>query len=200
MKLSEFLEQNGDIELKKNARIKNHIWKDLKENLYPPSKTICENIIRYLGGESVSKQQIYRDALWKCILEIDKPSQQLEMKLHIEPRAAPRPRFTRFGRVYNPIKYTNWKKTLSNIVGDLGTISGGCWIKVDYYFCSPNAKLGYHTTQKDIDNIDKSLLDALQMNGLILDDKLVYRMDSTKYYGFKNMIHFVIHHSGIWTK
>ena len=199
MLLSEFLKLNGGLELKKRARIKSQTWEDLLKNVYPPTRTICENIISYLGGDSDERKKYYSDVLWECILEIDKPTRVLDITVHVEPCAAPRPRFTRFGRVYNPSKYTSWKKNLSNIIGNIGVISGPCWISAEYHFkCTNQSKLGYHTSVKDIDNLDKSVLDALQMNGLLLDDKIVYRMDSIKYFSFQNMIKLKIHHSGLW--
>ena len=86
------------------------------------------------------------------------------------------------------------------MIGNIGTIDGMCHIKAGYFFKCPKAgTLGYHGNRKDIDNLDKALLDALQTNGLLQDDKYVYRMDSTKYYGFENKITIKIHHNGIWT-
>lgn len=200
MLLNEFLKLHGDIKLKKACHIKESLWRDMMLNLRPPTKTIAENIIRYLGGDSVTKRDKYQTALFDAILKTKEPSEVLRMVVHIEPCAAPRPRFTKLGRPYNPKKYTDWKKRFSDLVGDIGMITDGCFIVARYYFqCPSTSSLGYHTNKKDIDNLDKAVLDALQMNGLLEDDKTVYRMDSTKYYGFSNKIELEIHHHGYWT-
>lgn len=201
MRLSEFLISNGNEELRKNCRITKPIWDDILNNQRVPSPRVCENIIKYLGGDSPTKQKIYRDALWRCILYDARPLSLLDLVVHIVPYAAPRPRFSRMGRVYNPKKYTKWKRDLSALVGEIGTISGPCAIVAEYHFKTPTGgTMGYHTNPKDIDNLDKALLDALQMNGLIEDDKFVYRMDSSKYYGYQDKITIKIHHNGLWTK
>ena len=63
----------------------------------------------------------------------------------------------------------------------------------EYLFAAPSNKaLGPHLGNKDIDNLDKSLLDALQLNGLIENDKFVYEMSSAKFYSYQNMIQFTI--------
>ncbi len=200
MLLSEFLKINGGEKLKKACHIKESAWNNMMSNLCPPSKTISENIVQYLGKKSIVKQEAYRTALWNSILEIQKTTQVLDLTIYIKPHAAPRPRFTKYGRIYNPSSYTDWKKRFSDLLGDIGTITDGCSIQAGYYFEVPSTgRLGYHTNQKDIDNLDKSLLDALQMNGLLEDDKTVYRMDSTKYFSFRDKITLKIFHSGFWT-
>tara|TARA_B100000963_G_C22574166_1_gene647562 strand:+ start:934 stop:1539 length:606 start_codon:yes stop_codon:yes gene_type:complete len=200
MLLSEFLKLHGDIKLKKACHIKCSLWNDMVANLRPPTRTTALNICNYLGGDSKEKIAKYQNMLFDSILEIQRPVQTLKMVLHIEPVAAPRPRFTKFGRPYNPKSYTDWKKRFSDLVGDIGTITDGCTISARYYFQSTStSSMGYHTKKKDIDNIDKAILDALQMNGLLEDDKTVYRMDSTKYYGFTNKIELEIKHNGFWT-
>lgn len=201
MQLSEFLKMNGGLELKKKCRIPQPMWDDLLNNVRPPSITTCENIIQCLGGKSLHKQRIYRDALWKCILYNARPISLFEMIVHISPCAAPRPRFSRFGHPYNPKKYTQWKRKFSDLVGDIGVISGPCSISVEYYFkTSIGGDLGYHSKLKDIDNLDKSTLDALQLNGLIEDDKNVYEMNSIKFFGFEDKIKIKIRHNGFWAK
>ena len=168
-------------------------------NLRPPSKTIAENIACYLGGDSLTKRDKYRQSLFQAILKTQEPTEVLRMVIHIEPCAAPRPRFTKFGRPYNPKSYTDWKKRFSDRwvrLNDNRWMLHCSW----YYFQSTStSSLGYHTNKKDIDNLDKAVLDGLQMNGLLEDDKTVYRMDSIKYYGFSNKIEFEIHHHGYWT-
>lgn len=201
MLLSEFLRMNNENNvLKKGIRCTNQSWNDYLENIEIPSQTICENIITFLGHGNKYKEDVIRSQLIKCILHSSRPNQLVELVLHIEPYAAPRPRFTRFGRPYNPPKYQDWRRRFQSLM-DWGTIEGPVEIDVEYHFLAPSKKrYGFSTINKDIDNLDKSLLDGLQSVGFIENDKFVYRMNSIKYNSNENKIVLKIRHGGIWNK
>ncbi len=69
MLLSEFLKLHGDNKLKKACRIKESTWRDMMLNLRPPSKTIAENIVCHLGGDSLTKRDKYRQITFSSYIE-----------------------------------------------------------------------------------------------------------------------------------
>ena len=110
-----------------------------------------------------------------------------------KPMACPRPRATRQGRVYMPKEYNRHKKNL--ILQFI--IQGGlqCSTKiteaahVDITFVYPRPKylkgeeLQVKTTKPDIDNLVKTILDALTGAAVWSDDNLVVSLSCSKFYG-----------------
>ena len=201
--LSDFLTANGGEKIKKACYIQQRIWFEMMNNERAPSLKTFNRIVDYLADGQEYRVQAYRKALFDAILQMTKHLRRLDLCVHVQPMAAPRPRFStqgRFGRVYNPPNYTAWKRNFSDLVGNVGMIVGPCTIEAEYHFKTGSSHvMGPHTTRKDIDNLDKALLDSLQLNGLLEDDKNVYQMTSTKLFGYQNKIKFIIRFDDIWT-
>lgn len=199
--LSDFLELNGGLELKKGCKIRNSVWERMMNNEEPPSIKLFHQMVEYLSKGNGTKRKAYTQALWKEILKLRAFPRTINMKIMKKPMAAPRPRFQmsgRYPRVYNPPKYTQWKRQFAVLVGNMGTIVGPCKIKVQYHEKSKTLSLGPHQKKGDIDNFDKAFLDALQMNGLLHDDKDVFWMESRKYTSYDDFIEFSISYDEIW--
>ena len=200
--LSDFLTANGGIKLKKACSVRNNIWERMINNQAPPSVALFHRIVDHLSSGSPAKKKAYTDALWGEILKLWKPTRSINLTVMKKPMAAPRPRFRmngRFPRAYNPPKYTQWKREFALLVGHIGRIVGPCRIYVEYHEKAKTLALGPHQKQMDIDNFDKAFLDALQVNGLLEDDKDVYWMDSRKYSSYADFIRFQIFFDEIWT-
>lgn len=200
--LSDFLMVNGGLEIKRSCGIRNHIWDSMLNNERPPSIRLFNSIVKHLGKGNATREKAYKEALWREILKLTPLSRSINMKIMKEPMAAPRPRFVmsgRFPRVYNPPKYTLWKRQFALLVGNMGTIVGPCKIHVEYHELSKTKPLGPHQKQSDIDNFDKAFLDALQLNGLLNNDMDVFSMNSHKYSSYESCVTFRIWYDSITT-
>lgn len=201
--LSEYLLLNGGIEIKKACKIKKHTWEAMMRNERPPTITTFDNIVKYLSRNNPNNEHLYKKTLFRAIMASNKQTRSMDVIAHIEPKAAPRPRYSsrgKYGGIYNPSTYTAWKRRFAQVVGNLGVISGPCRIKVQYFWKTGKTnQFGPHTNNKDIDNLDKAFLDGLQLNGLLENDKNVYDMHSQKFYGYESKIHFQIYFNHIWT-
>ena len=199
--LSDFLKINGGLELKKACRIRDNAWEIMINNQGPPTIKMFHRIVEHLSQGNGTKKKAFTNALWKEILNLRGLPRTINMKIVKKPMPAPRRRFQmsgRYPRVYNPPKYTQWKREFAILVGDMGTIVGPCKIKVEYHESSKTLALGPHQKKGDIDNFDKAFLDALQMNGLLEDDKDVFSMESTKYTSFDDFVQFTIWFDELW--
>tara|TARA_R110002020_G_scaffold189631_2_gene388915 strand:+ start:399 stop:995 length:597 start_codon:yes stop_codon:yes gene_type:complete len=183
-----------------NVGITKPIWNEIMEENRIPTVRALEQIIVYLGGESQTKRNIIRYLLWESIKETQSLSKTMNLVLHIKPMAAPRPRFS-FNRTYMPQTYTQWKKQVGVLMEPFGRIVGPCSIDVEYHHKAPSGTTwGYHTRTKDIDNMDKSLLDALQDCEFIDNDKNVHTLNSQKVYSWQNAIIITLKYNDIWDK
>ena len=121
----------------------------------------------------------------------------MNFTLKLEPMATPRPRASvRHGRVrsYMPKKYTEWKKAavaqLHQQHQGMEKIDQVVHIKIDFICKRPKslmrkkdpAGLIPKGTLPDIDNLAKSVLDALQDAQIIQNDSLVASLTIAKYY------------------
>jgi Holliday junction resolvase RusA-like endonuclease len=82
----------------------------------------------------------------------------------------------------------DWKKDFGFLVGDMGPFHGPISIKADFHFASPSKSWGPHTSSQDVDNLLKSVMDALQDCDVIQDDKMVYSATGQKFWSYENKI------------
>ena len=104
------------------------------------------------------------------------------MIIEIAPVACPRPRVTRSGRVYYPVKYRNWVKEMKERLSDVYVPDGPIMVEITFVIHRPK-RLGagqreYHDKRPDLDNLVKSVLDALP----IADDARVVKIVADKFY------------------
>ena len=86
------------------------------------------------------------------------------MIIEIAPVACPRPRVTRAGRVYYPVKYREWVKEMKERLSDVYVPDGPIMVEITFVIHRPK-RLGagereYHDKRPDLDNLVKSVLDA----------------------------------------
>lgn len=109
--------------------------------------------------------------------------------IEARPLPAPRPRVTRRG-TYNDPKYTAYKKALGLIASNRikQPLTNEIAIKIDFFYDIPKswnkkkkAAAKWHTNKPDIDNLIKTVLDAL--NGIAFkDDSQVVHIVARKQY------------------
>lgn len=105
------------------------------------------------------------------------------MIVYMQPIACPRPRVTKQGRSYYPMKYKIWIKDMRERLSDM-TIPAGP-LHVDLLFIVKRPKYmrkgerQIHSKRPDLDNMIKALLDALPIN----DDAVVCSITAKKFYG-----------------
>lgn len=105
-----------------------------------------------------------------------------------EPVPQPRPRFAMVRgkvHVYNPPRAKAWKRLVGLMLKTDGRwnkkpITGPVSISVSFVFSGKPYEP--HTKRPDIDNLLKSLMDALTDAGLWHDDKLVVKVSADKAY------------------
>ena len=105
------------------------------------------------------------------------------MIVYIEPIACPRPRVTRQGRTYYPVKYKNWIKDMRERLKDMSVPDGALHVELTFIVKRPKAmrkgKRVIHIKRPDLDNMVKAILDALP----IPDDAVVCSITAKKFYG-----------------
>jgi len=107
----------------------------------------------------------------------------------IKPKAAPRPRVTKFG-TYNDKDYTDWKKGLNLLARTQikKPLEGAVFVKMEFFYEIPKSwskkkkeSAKWHKSKPDIDNLIKSVLDGL--NGVaFIDDAQVACIQAIKQY------------------
>ena len=144
---------------------------------------ICEVV-----GDSPKVVKMYIDELEKILRYQQTPRGiTTEHVIMFHPKAAPRPRFTRYGKPYNPKEYTDWKKDLAAILGELDP-QENCQLDIEFHFVSKKAIWGPHTIKPDGDNLLKAFQDALQLAGFVSDDCRLWDVRVRKYYSFSSKI------------
>ena len=105
------------------------------------------------------------------------------MIIHIKPIACPRPRVTRQGRVYYPMNYKVWIKDMRERLKDMSIPDGALHVDLTFIVKRPQrlrkGERIIHSKRPDLDNMIKSVLDALP----IPDDAVVCSITARKYYG-----------------
>jgi Holliday junction resolvase RusA-like endonuclease len=104
------------------------------------------------------------------------------------PKAQPRPRFTARGHAYDPKTADAWKCRVASEYRRAGVyFEGPVFLSVT--FVMPLAKRkgkteerGYHCARPDVDNLLKSVMDALTMAGAWKDDAQVSEVNARKVY------------------
>ena len=104
------------------------------------------------------------------------------MILYKEPIACPRPRVTRQGRVYYPVKYREWIKDMRGRLADMHVPEGALHVELTFVVKRPKKmRKGdriIHSKRPDLDNMVKAVLDALP----IPDDAVVCSITAKKFY------------------
>lgn len=115
--------------------------------------------------------------------------------LHLEtkPMSCPRPRVAG-GRAYMPMNYVQWKSgavtQIRNQIAALN-IEDVVFVDISFVYQRPQSLMRksdptdriFKGTKPDLDNITKSVLDALQDAKVIKDDAQVVGIIATKWYG-----------------
>ena len=104
------------------------------------------------------------------------------MIVYKEPIACPRPRVTRQGRTYYPMKYKEWIKDMRDRLSDMSVPVGALHVDLTFIVKRPKAmRKGarvIHSKRPDLDNMVKAVLDALP----IRDDAVVCSITARKFY------------------
>jgi Holliday junction resolvase RusA-like endonuclease len=123
---------------------------------------------------------------------------QVKFSVPLKPMPSPRPRATRFGRVYMPAKYQKWKTDFAKCIpySLKGPSNGFCSVFVE---CVVGIPPSYTKKQReaalgravypvgDCDNYGKSVCDA--MNGIVFaDDRQVTALSVSKRYGLQDEV------------
>ena len=124
------------------------------------------------------------------------------MIIELAPVACPRPRVTRSGRVYYPVKYREWVKEMKERLSDVYVPDGPIIVEITFVIQRPQ-RLGagereYHDKRPDIDNLVKSVLDALPID----DDARVVKIIADKFYASSDegpSIELMIQNAPIYT-
>ena len=113
----------------------------------------------------------------------------------MKPKACPRPRLGKFG-TFNPKDYTAWKYAFGLIAKQhiKKPITGPVTLEIlfqfkksKYWSKKKKAAANWHTQKSDIDNLQKSVLDAL--NGIAyVDDSQVCDLSAMKVWGDEDQI------------
>ena len=107
----------------------------------------------------------------------------INMIVYRQPVATPRPRVTRFGKVYYPKNYKEYVKQLKADFAELDIPSGALDIHITFVMKRPQSfkRRGdrvIHTKRPDLDNLAKGVLDSLP----IKDDARVVKLTAVKWY------------------
>ena len=104
------------------------------------------------------------------------------MIVYIEPIACPRPRVTKQGRTYYPMKYKVWIKDMRERLADMQIPEGGLHVELTFLVKRPKymrkGERVIHSKRPDLDNMVKAVLDALP----IPDDAVVCSITAKKFY------------------
>ena len=105
------------------------------------------------------------------------------MIINVKPHACPRPRVTRQGRTYYPMNYKVWTKEFKKAIENMAVPSGCLHVDLVFIVKRPKALKRpktrvLHYKRPDLDNMVKSVLDALP----IADDARVVSLTAAKYY------------------
>ena len=131
---------------------------------------------------------LYIEQMEQMCREQQTPNSKMEEHvIMFHPKAAPRPRFTRYGRPYNPKDYTDWKKDLATILAKLDP-QENCILDIEFHFVSKKAVWGPHTIKPDGDHLLKAFQDALQLAGFVSDDCRFWDVRIRKYYSHSSKI------------
>lgn len=115
------------------------------------------------------------------------------MIVYRQPVATPRPRVTRFGKVYYPANYKEYIQQLRDDFKDLQIPEGALVIAITFVLKRPmRLRKGdriVHDRRPDLDNLVKGVLDALPLD----DDARVVQLKAIKYYASSDEVpHIVI--------
>ena len=87
------------------------------------------------------------------------------MIVYREPIACPRPRVTRQGRVYYPVKYKEWIKDMRERLAEMSIPEGALHVELLFIVKRPRrlrkGERVIHSKRPDLDNMVKAVLDAL---------------------------------------
>lgn len=113
---------------------------------------------------------------------------ELRWTLKIQPRPKERPRMARNGKVFTPQATAEYERTLAMMLGRplLSPLAYHAPVSIDvrFYLEPPKSKdvRRFHTSRPDVDNLLKSVLDALILARILEDDSCVHCVRATKAY------------------
>lgn len=109
--------------------------------------------------------------------------------IDITPMPTPRPRLGKYG-VYNPSKYTKYKRNMLFLVmalhipkGDYGRLE--CTFHIPFPQSTAKKRLidgTPHRKKPDLDNYEKGLMDSLESAGILNNDSQIFSKESHKLY------------------
>ena len=112
-----------------------------------------------------------------------------------EPKAQPRPRRSKSGHFYNPASSQAWKDAIiAEALKHKAFFGGGVELEITYYLKRPKSLMRIkdsnepipHFKKPDLDNLNKTVMDALTMAKIWRDDCYVQSLYSKKYYASKD--------------
>ena len=174
-------------------------WRKQSINYYDegnlPTHKKAMKIVETAGDSITEKEAIKRQLFALLVNERTPARYKKSYTIMAKPMACPRPRFTRFGRPYNPIEYTKWKKRIAEMVSLWDSYIFPIELELEFHFVTQAAIWGPHGKKPDVDNLVKAFMDAAQLGGLFKDDCQVYKITASKFYSYQPMIKVtVIHH------
>lgn len=117
---------------------------------------------------------------YKLEYTFNKEQQSLSIKHPFDVIACPRPRVTRNGQTYYDAKYKYFKQYYTNELAQIAQITDGMFyvglpmlLKIWVAYSGDKA-------YSDVDNLAKTVLDALQMSKIIEDDKWIFDLSVVK--------------------
>ena len=159
-----------------------------------PNHTKAIKIVE-TAGETITERDAIRRQLFAILANQRTPGRYKKTyTIMVKPMACPRPRFTKFGRPYNPIEYTKWKQRIAEIVSTWDSYLFPIELDMEFHFVTKSAIWGPHDKKPDIDNLTKAFMDGAQLGGLYADDCQVYKITASKFYSYQEMIKVTVTH------
>lgn len=148
------------------------------------------------AGDSIPEKEALKRQMFAILANERTPGRyKKSYTIMIKPMPCPRPRFTRFGKPYNPAEYTKWKKRLADMTSLWDSYIFPIELELEFHFVTKTAIWGPHGKKPDVDNLVKGFMDAAQQGGLFIDDSQVYKITASKFYSYQEMIKVtIIHH------
>lgn len=153
-----------------------------------PNHKKSMDIVERAGDSRAERDAIKRMLFAHLVNDQTQGRYKNSFTLMVKPMSAPRPRFTRYGRPYNPKEYTQWKKRVAQMLQGMDTYLFPIELDLEFHFVTKSATWGPHTKKPDVDNLTKAFMDAAQLGGLFQDDCQVYKVTASKFYSYQEMI------------
>ena len=97
------------------------------------------------AGDSITEKEAIKRQLFALLVNERTPARyKKSYTIMAKPMACPRPRFTRFGRPYNPIEYTKWKNRIAEMVSLWDSYIFPIELDLEFHFVTQAAIWGPH--------------------------------------------------------